>query len=302
MQENNIKPSFIIAGVARCGTTSLYHYMKQHPQIAFPSQKEPKYFSSISLEFPHKGIGDDTVDNMAIKDKKSYYRIFDKLDKNSIIGEASSDYLFYHNFTVDAIKKELGDIPIIFSIRNPIDRAFSAYNNLIRDGRENLDFMEALRAEEERIADNWDWMWAYKQGGLYADAIEHFKKEFSRVKVVLFDDLENDSDNELSEIFEFLGVDSSFHVNSETKYSHSGKPRNKLIGLLTDRNNKGVYAIRRLVISIVPRSFLEKIASKLLKKDDIHDESKQYLAEYFKSDIEKLEQVISRDLSQWKNI
>ena len=45
---NNIQlPNFIIAGVARCGTTSLYHYMKQHPDIGFSTKKEPKYYSSI---------------------------------------------------------------------------------------------------------------------------------------------------------------------------------------------------------------------------------------------------------------
>jgi hypothetical protein len=300
VDKNNILPNFIIAGVARSGTTSLYHYMKQHPQIGFPTQKEPKYFSSIYLEFPHRGIGDDTVDSIVVKDKEAYYRLFEKLDPNMVIGEASSDYLFYHQYTVDAIKKELGDIPIIFSIRNPVDRAYSAYNNLIRDGREALEFMEALKTEEERLADNWDWMWAYKQGGLYADAIEHFQKEFSKVKVVLFDDLESEADTVLRDIFEFLEVDSSVQVNSETKYSHSGQPKNKLIAMLTDRNNKIAYTLRRIIMSLIPRAFLEKIASKLLKKEDLDTKARQYLVDYFQTDIEKLETVIGRDLSDWK--
>ncbi len=295
-----MKPNFIIAGVARCGTTSLYHYMKQHPEIGFSSQKEPKYFSSMHLEFPHRGVGDNTVDSMVVKDEKEYYKLFSNLGEHIAIGEASSDYLYFHKYTVAAIKKELGDIPIIFSLRNPVERAYSAYNNLVRDGRETLEFMDALNAEEERIGNNWDWMWAYKAGGLYADAIEHFQNEFSNVKVVLFDDLEEDLDKVLKEIFTFLKVDSTVTVNSETKYSHSGKPKNAFVAMLTDRNNKIAYALRRAVMSLVPRAVLEKVASKLLKKDDQPEEAVQYLQQYFKADIEKLEKLIGRDLSTWK--
>jgi len=297
---STVPPNFIIAGVARCGTTSLYHYMKQHPEIGFPAQKEPKYFSSIHLEFPHKGIGDDTVDSIIIDDRDTYFELFNKLGDLKVVGEASSDYLYFHEHTVDAIKKELGDIPIVFSIRNPVERAYSAYNNLLRDGRETLAFTEALEAEEKRMDDNWDWMWAYKGGGLYADAIEHFQREFTNVKVVLFDDLETDPDRTLKEIFTFLKVDPTIIVNSETKYSHSGKPKNAFIAMLTDRNNKVTYTLRRIVMSLVPRALLEKVASKMLKKEDLPSETTQYLNGYFKKDIEKLESLINRDLSSWK--
>ncbi len=297
---NTIIPNFIIAGVARCGTTSLYHYMKQHPDIGFPSQKEPKYFSSIHLNFPHKGAGDHTVDSKVIKDKEKYFDLFSNLYTFNAIGEASSDYLFYHKYTANAIKQELGDIPIIISIRNPIDRAYSAYNNLLRDGRETLEFMDALQAEEERINNNWDWMWAYKKGSLYADAIEHFQQEFSHVKIVLFDDLEANPDKIMKEIFTFLNVDPSVKVNSQTKYSHSGKPKNAFVAMLTDRNNKLMYSLRQLVMSLVPRSLLEKLASNMLNKDAIPHEASQYLYNYFKEDIIKLEQLINRDLSKWK--
>ncbi len=293
-------PNFIIAGVARCGTTSLYHYMKQHPQIGFSSQKEPKYFSSIHLEFPHRGIGDDTVDSVVVKNPEDYYKLFNKLNGYKAIGEASSDYLYFHKYTVDAIKKELGDVSIIISIRNPVDRAYSAYNNLVRDGREKLSFMEALNAEEERIANNWDWMWAYKKGSLYAEAIEHFQREFTNVKVILFDDLEKDPHIVLQEIFDFLNINTNVVINCETKYSNSGKPKNFFIATLADRNNKFTYKLRKIVMNIVPRSVLEKIAERVLKKEKIPSEALKYLKQYFIQDIEKVEKLIDKDLSKWK--
>jgi predicted AlkP superfamily pyrophosphatase or phosphodiesterase len=252
------------------------------------------------LQFPHRGVGDDTVDSIVVKTRDEYFKLFSKLDQYKVIGEASSDYLYFHEYTVDAIKKELGDIPIIFSIRNPIERAYSAYSNLIRDGRETLDFMDALQAEDSRIEDNWDWMWAYKKGGLYADAIEHFQKEFSNVKVVLFDDLESNPNNVLYEIFDFLNVEKDIVINSDTRYSHSGKPKNKFVAMLTDRNNKVAFKMRQMVLSILPRSILESIASKMLKKDDISMEAKEYLNTYFSNDILKLEKILNRNLNSWR--
>ena len=53
-----LKPNLFIIGAPKCGTTSIYSFLKQHPEISFPNLKEPKYFSSIDQNFPHKGVGD----------------------------------------------------------------------------------------------------------------------------------------------------------------------------------------------------------------------------------------------------
>lgn len=293
-------PNFIIAGVARCGTTSLYHYMKQHAEIGFPAKKEPKYFSAIELEFPHRGPGDDTVDLGMVRTEEDYLKLFAKADSYKVFGEASSDYLYYHEKTIPGIKEMLGDIPIILVLRNPIERAYSAYNNLVRDGRETLDFADALNAEEERLADNWDWMWAYKSGSLYADGVRAFMKNFSRVKVILFDDLASQTDDVLREVFEFLGVSSGVTVDSDTVYSHSGKPKNSLVAKLTDRNNRFMYTLRRMIMAIVPRSILEKAASRMLKKESLPDAARSALQDYFREDIRQLESLLGKDLGHWR--
>ena len=296
-----ILPNFVLAGVARCGTTSLFHYLKQHPDIGFPSKKEPKYFSSIGLNFPHAGPGDETVDEGMIRTESEYVNLFRKLGGYDAIGEASSDYFFFHERTVEQIKALLGDVAIIILLRNPVERAYSAFNNLVRDGREKLSFLEALSQEEERMNSNWDWMWAYKRGGLYSDGILHFRREFSRVKVILFDDFERKPELLTREVFSFLGVRENVSVNTATKYSHSGTPRNLLMRYLTTRDNKFMYALRKTVMSAVPRNVLESIAEKVLKKNDMSERAREYLTDYFKRDIERLEDIIDRDLSAWKS-
>ena len=145
-----IKPNFIIVGVFRCGTTSLFHYLKQHPEIKFPKIKEPKYFSSSSINFPQKGPGDKTVDEGIVRCRNEYYELFKNLDSTKKIGEASSDYFYYHKSVIPRIKRELGDVKIIICLRNPVDRSVSAYNNLRRDSRETLSFEDAIEKENDR--------------------------------------------------------------------------------------------------------------------------------------------------------
>ena len=142
-------PNFFIAGVSRSGTTSLYYYMSQHPLIDFPNLKEPRYFSHGSVVLPQKGPGDHTVDQKLVATWDDYCAIYEGLE-NTFIGDASSEYLYNYESVIPETLKKLGDIPIILMLRNPVDRSYSAYNNLVRDGRETLPFEQALEKEEER--------------------------------------------------------------------------------------------------------------------------------------------------------
>ena len=295
----SIKPNFIIAGVARCGTTSLFHYLEQHPEIGMSKIKEPKYFSSLDLILPQKGVGDDTVFSKVIANEVDYNKLFEGLEKYKTIGEGSSDYFYYHKTVIPRIKEKLGDVKIIVCLRNPVERAFSAYNNLVRDSREQLGFSDGLDAEEERIAKDWDWMWHYKKGGLYAEALEHYQKEFTNVKVVFFSDLESNPQDVLNDIFGFLGVNTDVLIDVSTRYSHSGKPKSKMVSLLTSRKNPLIFRAREITLKLIPRKYLEKIASKLFKKDPIDSKLHLELKSFFKEDILKLQRLVNRDLKNW---
>lgn len=295
-----MNPNFIIVGVARCGTTSLFHYLKQHPEIGMSKVKEPKYFSSLDLELPQNGIGDKTVKSTIINNDEEYEKLFEKTSNFKSVGEASSDYFYYHKTVIPRIKEKLGDIKIIVCLRNPIERAFSAFNNLVRDSREYLSFSDGLEEEQNRINNNWDWMWYYKNGGLYAEGLEHFQKEFTNVKVVFFEDLKSKPQMVLNELFAFLGVKSKILIDVSTRYSHSGRPNSKIISLLTSRRNPIVFMIRRIIIKIIPRKYLEKAALKMFLKDTIPSKDRKQLQSFFKKDILKLQLLVNRDLKSWR--
>ncbi|MDQ6981828.1 MAG: sulfotransferase [Mariprofundus sp.] len=293
-------PNFVIAGVARCGTTSLYYYLKQHPEIGFPNKKEPKYFSSLGQQFPHNGPGDHTVDKVMVQNLEHYQQLFQGLGSFKRIGEASSDYLYFHRHSAARMRRVLGDVPIILCLRNPVDRAYSAYNNLVRDQRETLDFAKALAAEEERLANNWDWMWAYKAGGLYADQVSTFLNTFSQVKIVIFEDLKQDADAVVQELFAFLAVDEAVPVDTSTLYSHSGKAKNRWVAFLSNRENPLAFALRRIAMKLASRSVLERIASRSLEKEEMSPVIREELKAYFHSDVERLEVLLGRKLEVWK--
>jgi hypothetical protein len=294
-----IMPNFIMVGVARCGTTSLFHYLEQHPEIGMSKVKEPKYFSSLDLILPQKGVGDGTVSSKVVTSEIGYNKLFEGLGGFKTIGEGSSDCFYYHKTVIPRIKEKLGDVKIIICLRNPVERAFSAYNNLARDSREQLDFSEGLDAEEDRIDKDWDWMWHYKNGGLYTEGLEHYKKEFTNVKVVFFDDLASDPQKILNELFVFLEVSTGISIDFSTKYSHSGKPKSKLISLLTSRKNPIIFGAREIALKIIPRKYLEKIAAKMFKKDAIDPVTLKHLKTFFKEDILKLQILTNQNLKNW---
>ncbi len=215
-----------------------YHHLKQHPQIGFPKIKEHKYFSSNGKVFPHNGPWDYTVDDKIIRHKKEYCDLLADLKNFKSIGEANSDYFFYNKNTIPVIKQELGDVKIILCFKNPIERTYSAFSNLLPDSRETTTFEEVINLEEQRIDKNYDWIWAYKRGGLYAEVFHAFIEAFSNVKVVLLEDLEREPKRIFGEVFDLLEVENHLIIDVSVKFSHSGKPKNRVIARLTDRNNK----------------------------------------------------------------
>ncbi|MDC0249371.1 sulfotransferase [Flavobacteriales bacterium] len=292
-------PNFLIIGASKCGTTALYYYLTQHPEISFPKLKEPKYFSSINTVFPHNGIGDISVDKYAIKSLEDYKILFSNIN-NKRVGEASPDTIYFHNTTTHQIKEDLGDIPIIIMLREPVRRAFSAFMYLKRDSREKLNFREGLLAESERLDNNWDFIWGYKKCGIYYDQVKAFMDNFSNVKVILAEDLRKETSLVLKDIYSFLDVDATFKSDISIIHNESGIPNNPVSKFLLSRNNIISTAIREIMKKLIPRQILEKIASKSLDRVKILDEDARSLKPYFHDDICKLEKLIKKDLSSWK--
>jgi len=292
-------PNFLIAGAPKSGTTAIYHFLRKHPQIFLPEIKEPNFFTSIFRKELFQGIGDQRIEERFIKSFSDYSGLFENVSPLAkAIGEASVYIMYYFEQTIPELKKYLGDPRIIIILRNPVDRAFSAYTQLKNDKRETLTFRKALDSEEDRITRNFEFLWHYKNVGLYANQVKSFKENFSNVKVYLYDDLRLDPDKLVTDLLRFLEV-RSIKINSKKEYNKSGEPYLKDLHDFIRLDHPLKTAIRDFIPRTVKRRIRILNNRYNLRRTVMSDDDKRYLNNYFREDMKKLEVIIDRNLYSW---
>jgi hypothetical protein len=297
-------PDFMIVGAAKCGTTSLYHYLRQHPDIYMPNSKEPDFFTHMGIN-PYECANPPARGDIIWR-FEDYVALFNESGSGQMIGEASVSYLFNHEVSIKNIKAIYGekskDIKIIIMLRNPAERVFSHYNFMVKVGKEHLSFQEAIesRVLEERKKRGQSFT-AYIDYSMYYHQLKSYMDEFPNLKVYLFDELK-DSDRLASEIFEFLGVDKDVRVKTDVKTNPSGVPRNRFLTRLLIKRGPIKMFLKR---NIPPSSTLKLIALRewilrgLLRKSKLPEKTRAELTEFFSEDLKKVEKLIGRDLSHW---
>jgi hypothetical protein len=307
LSENNKTPStlpnFLIVGAAKCGTTSLYHYLRQHPDVFMSPVKEPKFLSNRAAN-PGTGPGDDLIAQSSVGSFDDYLRLFKKSIGKKAVGEASVDTLFHFGRTIPAIQRYLGDPRIVIILRDPVNRAYSAYNYHVRDGREKMSFKKALIAEEQRSRDGYACMWQYREGGLFAHRVRAFQEQFSRMKVLLYDDLMRDAITLVRSVYTFLDVDPDFIPDMSHNHNVSGIPHWSFLNALFVKPKKLHKAARTIGGAILGADqwirLRDRLRSTLLQKPrPIDPEIEQQLRRFYRADILKLQDYIGRDLSSW---
>lgn len=297
-------PNFLIVGAPKCGTTSLYHYLKGHPEIYMSPAKEPKFITSRFLNFPFNGPGDDLFEKRVKKKFNDYSYLFKNVTSEKAIGEASADTLYYYKQSIPIIKEYLGDVKIIIILRNPIDRTFSHYNFFIRIKKEYLSFEDALKNENLKIKNNWAFGWHYTSVGLYFNQVKAFTNSFSNVKVLWFDDLKTHTNSVIKDINKYLNVNTNYiPVNSNIKYNVSGTPKYKYWHKFLTTPNKLKVILTAPIKWILPpekiHMYRVDLVGKNLYKTEMNSNTRVELVELFREDIIKLEDLLSKDLSHW---
>ena len=210
-------PDFIIIGAGRAGTTALYSYLIQHPLIAAASTDNNE--SVADLHFFEYIISNN------IQWYKSHFPIlFSKSNKHKnsfITGEYTSTYM-YHPDVPKRIFNLLPKIKLIVILRNPIDKAYSTYQQQFRFGEYTTSFEDTINAEFRRIdlnkdfpelnSNNYDFENFVAQNiirhGVYADYLETWLKIFDRKQILILnsDDLKKSTKETLRRVFNFLNV------------------------------------------------------------------------------------------------
>jgi len=195
-------PDFLIIGAQKGGTTSLYDYLIQHPDISSAFRKEVHFFDKNY----DKGIS-------------WYTSFFPFREKAGITGEASPFYL-YHPLVPKRVKEDLGNIKLIVLLRDPVQRAFSHYKMEKRRGIEKLSFQEALEKEEERLIDGQEKLLSgrfshnhqfhsYLDRGKYAEQLKRWFEIFPKENfyIAKSEAFFSDPKSTYKEVLNFLGLE-----------------------------------------------------------------------------------------------
>lgn len=297
--KNNL-PNVLMIGAARCGTTALYHLLKQHPQIFLPVQKELDFFPAEGKKLNFRGPCDYNMNNRAVTRLEKYASYFSEVKDEKAVLEISPWYL-YSEIAAERIYHHIPDVKIVVMLRNPVDRAFSHYVLMRKLGFEPLlDFSEALKEEERRIRDNWAFGWHYLRVGLYAEQLKRYYDIFDegQIKVFLYEEFKKEPDAFFKELFDFIGVDGHFpHVNKEVHASVLPKS-DWIIRIMKEENLLRTVLKHFIPLSIRPRIH-QKITSINIHKPSVDKKTRRELTDYYRNDIVKLSGLISRDLSAW---
>jgi hypothetical protein len=295
-------PNFFVLGAAKSGTTSLYLYLMQHPQIYMSPVKEPRYFAFGERTLDWRGPGDDRLMKETVGTLADYEALFDAVTAETAIGEASPSYLSTAG-TAARIHQHVPEAKFIAILRDPVERAHSAFLHRVRSGDEPLrDFADAVDAEPQRIADGWSYVWQLVQRGFYHRQLLPYFDLFGRdrIRIYLYEEWRSDNVSVLQDIFRFLDVDDAFvpHIR-QWDNSSSGTRSSRLERILRDPG--GFRALKRLPVFTKERR--RQLVASLVRLNHCPSPApraaRRRLVPTYREDILELQDLIQRDLSVW---
>lgn len=246
---NKSRVDFMVAGAQKAGTTALMNMLNQHPDVVIPVLKEPHFFDNDGF---FEG------DEIPISE---YHKAFPYSGDDVLYCEGTPRIMFAKR-CVDRVKRYNPDLKLICIIRNPVTRAYSAWN--MNHGRvEERSFREVIEVEKKRIEKSEPLQrgyLGYLSRSMYAHQIKRLRASFpdSQLKFIRYDRFQTANEEVVNEVFDFLGLDKS------------------KTSIQSERSN--VYRYHHK-----PDPSLEK-----------------ELKEWFVEDIEAVEEELGWDLSDWK--
>lgn len=309
-------PTFIIGGARRAGTTSLFYWLSQHPDIYLPQITDIDFFIEKRLFTTKWQDGEEDIKQW---ENTFSLKVYDQLLANAsgfkAIGQKDADLLHWIP-SHERLARYLPDCKFIFTLRNPIQRAWSQYWNEVGKGREILTFEEAFNIENKRIQHN---AYArlhlsYVSHGFYDIYLESFLSYFprSQIKIITLEDAKTNPEQTLKEVLEFLDVNPDFIIpNGAVAYN-----RNSTFLLRKWANNTVFKSLDQVYMRLVKRLtvFIKDPEQRRLMRGTFShvfrhssedmtmtQETRTKLAEIYKPHIQNLEQLLGRELKEWYN-
>jgi len=285
MEKKEVKIDFVGIGAPKSATTWVYECTREHPQVrmALKDQGESSFFSTDDFEKRIQG-----------------YDLFQKKEcKDKLMGAFNVWYL-HHPQVAARIREHNEDMKILAVLRDPVQRAYSEYLHYTSLQENKWDsFLEAVQKTDK-----------FTEAGFYYKYLKRYYEVFPEENslIILTQDIKEDSRQVIRKVYDFLEVDSNFEPPtlgqkvSPTKFKLTklGKLIHKCIGqpltkFKAGKRLKKSHPVRQLYFKFT------RFYTQGSSKPPMSKAAESYLRELYKDDIEKLEELIGKDLSHWKN-
>lgn len=310
-------PTFLIAGERRCGTTSLFHALLEHPDVHLHPRRELAYF--VEDELKDWGCRDvAALDEAAwarTHDREGYAACFADCGDAKAIGEKSADYLFWRPCH-GRMAEIAPDLRLVLTLRNPVDRAWSHYWNEVEKEREPLSFDKAIEAESTRRSTRpyLHYHLSYLERGSYdvsiASLLEHFPRE--RVLVITLEERIAAPVETLRTIYEFIGVDPSIglenakgHYNRNAALTLRGWAKIPPIPLVERAYSRVTHSLLWRIlkkperVKKARRAFLKPFRKPAVKVP-LPPETRARLWADLEGPVDRLEELLGREFPLWR--
>ena len=294
-------PDFLIVGAPKCGTTSLYAYLRSHPQVFLPEMKEPDFF--CLPEYDHARLGMKAV----AADEKEYLALFEEAGDDVVAGEASTNYLLFPTVPGN-IRARLGDsVRIVALLRDPVAVMHSLWSMFTRFGWEHRSAAKALlasRLDEPLTPETYglgEGGFLYARRVHYAEQLKRYLDLFpaERVKILFFEEFFRPGLPAYPDLCRFLGVTDDHRPQAETHNEGYAVRSSRLVRFLNDQYPRFFYP---LVRRLTPQGLRSGLKSRLLRFNktakasldlQLRDELRRRLA----PSVRELERLLGKDLS-----
>lgn len=316
MNTGTKRPDFFIVGAAKAGTTSLYHYLEQHPEVYMSPVKEPNHFSTdtdlnclrpeakkrikaLDIDSFLKSDMSNKIHRAYILDREKYLSLFRLAGQEMKTGEASPAYL-YSRVAAKAIYEFNASAKIIIILRNPVERAFSHYLMDRKLAFTEKPFDEALADDQAFQPKSWGATSLYLELGEYYEQVKRYYDIFpvENILVLLSEELRKNSIDTIAKLYSFIGVDSSFMPDVSETHNKAVVPRNAFMHRLLTFSGLRVFIRRRLSEGAL-KKILRNVIFNPPKDNRPTPETTEKLKAHFRNDIIKLSQLTEKDLTHW---
>lgn len=302
------RPDTFIIGAPKAGTTSLYAYLREHPQVFMSREKEPEYFAP---DMVHMRRGRPFL---YPTDEKRYMALFSRTNREIRVGEASASYLASHE-APRLIRAFQPDARIIAILRNPVDLIYSLYGHRVAHGSEWIDdFSAALEADDDRRNGRRLQLGRAGRGAAYRDyamlgeQLQRWFDEFGeeRIHTIIFDDFVANTEIEFAKVLKFIEVDDQFKPPAFAARNTSHRTRKGLMPLVF-RNSWVRWLSRRGLPTLLGERLTAKLARRVDRQRFLREpiriqlmasETRAQLEREFEQDVERLGALLGRDLKR----